>query len=222
MPEYLSKLTFTPEFLKIFESAVGVMTEGVSIADARQPDMPLVFVNRAFTEMTGYSAAEIKGKNCRFLQGEATDMETVRTLREAINQHKRCTVQLINYRKNGEPFWNRLSIVPVFTTERDLSHYVGIQSDMGQVTDVSVMEERRQGMLATLATLSDRMTDYMVQLKYLRLQIAEKPSDVEEFLADFDHLYDQMTEDIDAIFSTRDYREVALAKGIQGIDLSQE
>ena len=84
-----------------------------TISDPRRPDNPLVWVNPAFQRMTGYEPAEIIGRNCRFLQGQGTDRAAVRRVREAIEQGEAVRAELLNYRKDGTPFWNSFTISPV-------------------------------------------------------------------------------------------------------------
>ena len=102
---------------------------GVAIADATQPDNPLVYVNERTQSMTGYDAEEMLGRNCRFLQGPETDPERVAEIREAIENERAATVQLRNERRDGTPFWNRLSIAPIRDGER-VTHFVGFQQDV--------------------------------------------------------------------------------------------
>lgn len=103
---------------------------GISIADARQPDKPLLYVNDEFTRSTGYEAADVIGFNCRFLQGEATDPETVKRIREAIDREEQVTVEILNYRENGRPFWNRLTVDPVANDGGQVTHFLGFQRDV--------------------------------------------------------------------------------------------
>lgn len=110
--------------------AIDSLMSGVSITDATQPDNPIVFVNPSFTRMTGYSAAEVIGRNCRFMQGPETDPTAVQALREAINSRQPFTQELLNYRKDGTPFWNELTINPVFDAEGRLINFVGLQNDI--------------------------------------------------------------------------------------------
>ncbi|MDP9394565.1 MAG: SpoIIE family protein phosphatase [Actinomycetota bacterium] len=102
----------------------------VTISDPHAPDHPLMWVNPAFTEMTGYSAAEAVGRNCRFLQGEGTDPAAVDELRRAIAAGQPAQVQLLNFRRDGTPFWNEVSIAPVRDVAGRLTHYVGVQADV--------------------------------------------------------------------------------------------
>ena len=115
--------------LRLKTRAIDDATVGVTIADATRPNNPLVYLNRAFEDLTGYSTDEMLGRNCRLLQGPATDEGTVETLREAIDAGEPVSVDLVNYRRNGAPFWNNLRVVPVEDDDGELSHFVGFQED---------------------------------------------------------------------------------------------
>ncbi len=101
-----------------------------TIADARAPGMPLVWVNPAFTVTTGYTADEVLGTNCRFLQGPATDRDAVARIREGVADARTVGETLLNYRKDGTPFWNQLTISPVHDELGTLTHFVGVQADV--------------------------------------------------------------------------------------------
>ena len=111
-------------------SALDSIRDGVLITDAQDPDQALSYANAAFEHMTGYTAAEIAGTNCRFLQGQDTDRRTVDTIRESIAEQKPCSVTILNYRKNGEAFWNDLRITPMFDSSGALTHYVAALNDI--------------------------------------------------------------------------------------------
>ena len=110
--------------------AVNQSRDGITIADAKQPGFPLVYVNEGFEKLTGYTSAEVLGKNYRFLQGADTEQPEVETIRAAISNGESCIVTLRNYRKNGAMFWNELSISPVYNAQKELTHYIGIQKDV--------------------------------------------------------------------------------------------
>lgn len=103
---------------------------GILISDASRPDNPAVYVNDQFEAMSGYEQSEVLGRNCRFLQGEATDDAHVRRLREAIDEERPVSVELRNYRKNGTEFWNRVTVAPITDGDGELTHYVGFQEDV--------------------------------------------------------------------------------------------
>lgn len=124
--------------LSIFESAdsnlwkraLDAAAEGITISDPSLPDNPIIYVNRGFERMTGYTAEEVIGKNCRFLQGRDTDPSVVGQIRRAVAAGEECTVELRNYRKDGDHFWNRLSIRPLRDPAGDVSHFIGVQTDV--------------------------------------------------------------------------------------------
>jgi two-component system sporulation sensor kinase C len=111
---------------RIFRS----VTSGISVANAQLPDIPLVYVNPAFEAMTGYSLEEVLGKNCRFLQRGERDQPGLTLIREAIAAQREVVVTLKNFRKDGTPFWNELSLSPIRNRDGQLTHFVGIQTDV--------------------------------------------------------------------------------------------
>jgi PAS domain S-box-containing protein len=116
--------------LDLKDRALDVAAEGITIADARLPDMPLIYINEGFERLTGYSAEATLGHNCRFLQGPDTDPEAVEEIRTAIREQRPCLVEILNYRRDGTTFWNRLSITPVRDSAGTVTHFIGIQSDV--------------------------------------------------------------------------------------------
>jgi PAS domain S-box-containing protein len=103
---------------------------GVTLSDPDLPDNPIVYANRAFEEMSGYSQEDILGRNCRFLQGADREQEGLDTIRAALAKQEACVVTLRNYRKNGELFLNRLSIRPLVDREGKVIYYLGVQYDV--------------------------------------------------------------------------------------------
>jgi PAS domain S-box-containing protein len=119
-----------PDKLRLLERAVTASTNSIVISDPNQPDDPLVYVNPAFERTTGYTAEEVLGRNCRFLQDEDRDQQAVGELRAAVREGRHCSVVLRNYRKDGTLFWNELSIYPVRDEERRVTNFVGVQNDI--------------------------------------------------------------------------------------------
>jgi len=120
-----------------------------TITDPRRPDNPLIWVNPSFTRVTGYEANEVVGRNCRFLQGPATDPAAIDAIRAAIAERRTVTTTLLNYRKDGGAFWNQLSINPVFDGEGALVSFVGVQTDVTE--RVRVEREREAAFTAERA-----------------------------------------------------------------------
>ncbi|HYQ82798.1 MAG TPA: PAS domain-containing protein, partial [Rubrobacter sp.] len=102
----------------------------IVITDPNLPDDPLVYVNPAFEETTGFAAREALGRNCRFLQGEDRNQPALAELGSAVREGRQCTVVLRNYRKDGTLFWNELSIYPVRDEEGRLTNFLGVQNDV--------------------------------------------------------------------------------------------
>jgi rsbT co-antagonist protein RsbR len=116
--------------LWLHDQALQSAVNGISISDATKPDNPLIYVNPAFEHMTGYTAEDTLGKNCRFLQGPDTDPAAIEAIRAAIREGRSCLVTLLNYRKDGTPFWNEFSIAPIYDDNGTLTNFVGIQQDV--------------------------------------------------------------------------------------------
>jgi PAS domain S-box-containing protein len=116
--------------LRLFERAVTASTNSIVITDPNLPDDPIVYVNPAFEETTGYAMGEVLGRNCRFLQGEDRDQPALEELRAAVREGRECRVVLRNYRKDGARFWNELSVYPVRDEEGKLTNFVGVQNDV--------------------------------------------------------------------------------------------
>ncbi|MFB6142161.1 MAG: bacterio-opsin activator domain-containing protein, partial [Halorientalis sp.] len=126
---------------------------GITISDPDRTDNPLVYANAAFERITGYPRDEVLGRNCRFLQGPATAEEPVAELRRAIDAGEPTTVELRNYRKDGEAFWNEVTVAPLYD-DGEITHYVGFQSDVSRrkAAERALSEERER-----LDTLLDRV-----------------------------------------------------------------
>ena len=120
-----------------FAAAIRATRMSMIITDPRQPDNPIVFANRAFQRLSGYPLAEIMGRNCRFLQGPGTDGAAVTRIREALEARQDINLDILNYRKDGTPFWNALYISPVINEAGELLFFFASQID---VTDRKTIE----------------------------------------------------------------------------------
>ena len=116
--------------LRLYNRALECATNGVVIVDVRTPGHPVFYANPAFEKITGYPVSEAIGRSCSYLQGNDRDQPEFETVREAVRQGQPTTVVLRNYRKEGTLFFNELSIAPVATPEGEVTHYIGVQSDV--------------------------------------------------------------------------------------------
>ena len=114
----------------IFFAAIEKTRMPMILTDPNQEDNPIVFLNQAFLELTGYEEHEIMGRNCRFLQGEGTDRSKVQQVRDAIEARRDVSVEMINYRKDGSLFWNALYISPVYDDDGTLKYFFASQLDV--------------------------------------------------------------------------------------------
>jgi PAS domain S-box-containing protein len=164
-----------------------VLAAGLSftLSDARLPDHPLVFVNPAFERTTGYAREEVEGRNCRFLQGPDTDPQSVARVRAALEAHEQITITLLNYRKDGTPFWNELSLSPVHDAQGTLTHVVGIQSD---VTGRVQAEQERERHLA-----AERVAREDAERAQRRLALLAEATSMLAATLDVDESLDRLT-----------------------------
>jgi PAS domain S-box-containing protein len=132
----------------IFFAAVQMTRMPMCMSDPHQSDMPLVFVNEAFQRMTGYEASEVLGRNCRFLQGPDTDPETVATIREAVKERQDVAVEILNYRRDGTPFWNALYLSPVYDKSGKLIYFFASQIDVTRRKQAEAVLQQSQRMEA--------------------------------------------------------------------------
>ncbi len=121
--------------IRIQSNALNASTDGIAIADARASDLPLVYVNHAFEEITGYSEEELLGRNCRYLQGEDKDQPELEMIRASLRDGRSGRATLRNYRKDGSLFWNRLHIAPVRDEQGKLTHFLGVINDVTERRD---------------------------------------------------------------------------------------
>ena len=173
--------------LRLLERAISASVNGVVIVDALASDLPIIMVNPAFEIMTGYTAAEVVGKNCRFLQNNDRKQPELESLRKCVQANSECDAILRNYRKDGSLFWNHLAISPVPDKNGNVTHYVGIQSD--------ITERRRAAEELTFVASHDAITSLSrysaiePRLNQLLEQAGESSKSVHFFFIDLDRFH---------------------------------
>lgn len=179
---------------------------GISISDARQPDRPLIYVNQAFCEMSGYAAEEVIGRNCRFLQGDNRDQDARFIIRDAVTTGKNCQVLLKNYRKDGTLFWNELIISPIYDKEGELTHFVGVQNDVTEREEARRETEAKQKELAmTLENLKETQTmlihsEKMNAMGQMVAGVAHEINNPVAFISSNMHALNEMANDLKSAY----------------------
>jgi len=138
----------------LFEQAMAQTRMAVCLCDPHKPDIPIIFANRAFRALSGYEEEEIIGQNCRFLQGPETDQRQVDRIRTALRTEDVVVVEVLNYRKDGTPFWNALHLGPIYRPDGELLYFFGSQWNVSDVRAARA-DERHARIMAR--ELSHRM-----------------------------------------------------------------
>ncbi|RJX44175.1 hypothetical protein DM826_03620 [Halonotius aquaticus] len=197
--------------LQQMRNAVDKAPIGIVVSDPTQDDNPLVYVNNGFVEQTGYTRQEATGQNCRFLQGEDTDEETVAELRAAIDAAEPASATIRNYRADGSPFWNHLEIVPVTDESGTVANYIGFQQDVTERKErQEALKETQQRLALVLSETHTGVWTFHPESETITpiefpdgLGLAEHASDVDAYLeqihpADRDVVKDRIGSAIDS------------------------
>ena len=190
----------TERKLEILQTAIDNAHAPLTLTDPHKEDNPMVYVNEAFEALTGYTEAEALGRNCRFLQGDGTDPETVARLREAIGNEEPITVELRNYRKDGTLFWNELSVAPVYDADGNLIRYLGTQRDITDRKEHIQQLQRQNDRLDEFASVVSHDLRNPLNVAGGRLQLAKDECESEE-LAHVEGALDRMGALIDDLLT---------------------
>ncbi|MDF7817971.1 PAS domain S-box protein [Runella sp. MFBS21] len=172
----VKSLTQTHSILTLLESVITYVSDAVVITEAESVStqgVRIVYVNDAFSKMTGYTPAEAIGQSPRFLHGPLTDQDTINLLRESLKKWEPCEITVVNYKKNGKAFWNNIKVRPVANGEGKFTHWIGLEKD---VTDYKV-EEFKKTILAELSQIFNQKHKLIVTLPEILRHII-KVSDV--------------------------------------------
>ncbi|UOA10501.1 PAS domain-containing protein [Methylobacter sp. S3L5C] len=135
---------------QVLSAILDECVNGVTLADPDLDDAPIIYANKAFERLTGYSQEEIIGHNCRFLQGEDRDQAGRYQIIEAMKIHEPIEVTLRNYKKDGTLFFNRLKITPLFDKKHRVIYYLGVQYDITKQIDASNEIKELNDLLAAI------------------------------------------------------------------------
>ena len=122
---------------QVLSSILDECVNGVTLADPDMEDAPIVYANKAFERLTGYSQEDIIGHNCRFLQGEDRDQPARYEIQKAMESHEAIEVTLRNYKNDGALFFNKLKITPLFDRKKRVIYYLGVQYDITDKVNAS-------------------------------------------------------------------------------------
>lgn len=206
--------------LGVVKHAIERTSESITITDPHLPDAPLIYANPAFYRVTGYSPEETLGRNCRFLQGPDTDPQTVATIRRTLEARKECVVELLNYRKDGTPWWNRLSLLPMLDPDGTLTHFVGFQSDLTAEYAAAKAAAQLEALQATMQTVNDLVRNFMSNIDYFQFKLEASGDNDPETLTLYKASVAKILTHLDTLSSAQEYRERELFRGIKGIDLA--
>ncbi|MEP4978296.1 PAS domain-containing protein [Ascidiaceihabitans sp.] len=164
---------------ELFHSFAGAQVAMI-ITNPNLDDNPIVYVNQAFTAMTGYKRSAIIGRNCRFLQGENTRKSDVDQLRQCIETNTSVSVDILNYRSNGEPFTNRLVVAPIQDAQGRVQFFMGIQKELSPQDVSSSANETDE----RLVEIQNRVrSDLSMIINMIRQQSTQDSSVPEDFAA---------------------------------------
>ncbi|PQZ86907.1 MULTISPECIES: PAS domain-containing protein [Pseudomonas] len=130
---------------QLLQIVIDASNDGIVIAEREDKDLPLIYVNPAFERLTGYTRDEVLYQDCRFLQSGDRDQPALIAIRDALSNGGSCRETLRNYRKDGTPFWNELSLSTVYNPADKQTYFVGVQKDVS----VQVKAQQRVAQLET-------------------------------------------------------------------------
>lgn len=132
---------------KALESA----SNGIVITDALKKDNPIIYCNPAFIELTGYKEEEILNMNCRFLQSDDRDQDSIKKIRQAIKKGESCQATIRNYKKDRTLFWNELNITPIKNKQGKVTHFIGIQNNVTERKKQEFFRKKQNHILELIA-----------------------------------------------------------------------
>jgi PAS domain S-box-containing protein len=163
----------------IFFAAIEMTRMPMVVTDPNQPDNPIVFVNRAFLDLTQYAEEQILGKNCRILQGEQTDPNAIAEIRAAVQEQRAVAIDILNYKADGRPFWNGLFFGPVYDNEGQLLYWFGSLMDITRrrVTEQAYLQAQKMEAIGQLTAGVAHDFNNLLQVVAGNLELAKTAVD---------------------------------------------
>nr|AML77212.1 putative LOV domain-containing protein [Buddleja sp. BC-2016] len=165
-----------PRVSEDLKDALSTFQQTFVVSDATKPDYPIMYASAGFFKMTGYTSKEVIGRNCRFLQGQDTDPEDVAKIREALETGSTYCGRLLNYKKDGTPFWNLLTISPIKDETGKVLKYIGMLVEVSKHTEgIKEKTTRPNGLPESLIRYDARQKEMASNSVTELLEAVKKP-----------------------------------------------
>nr|AML76676.1 putative LOV domain-containing protein [Limnanthes douglasii] len=170
-----------PRVSEDLKDALSTFQQTFVVSDATKPDFPILYASAGFFKMTGYTAREVIGRNCRFLQGADTDADDVSKIREVLQKGGNYCGRLLNYKKDGTPFWNLLTVAPIKDESGKILKFIGMQVEVSKHTEGSKEKALRpNGLPESLIRYDAREKDKAANSVTELVQAVKKPRALSE------------------------------------------
>jgi len=208
----------TTQWNSIFEGMVHQIDEGILIVDAKQKDMPIIFANKGFYNITGYRPKEVIGNNPRFLKGPETNKKAENLISNCIKHKRNGSITLLNYKADGTTFWNNFSISPIKDSLGKVTHWIGVQRDITELIRIIKGESNDRSMNVTIRTISDILNNFLNSLLFFRQHLADCPHLENKILVEFDDAYGVFKNKFIQLCKIEKYKEKKLDNNFSVLD----
>ncbi len=195
------------------ERALDEAPVGIVISNPDMEDNPLIYANATFEQLTGYPRDEIIGRNCRFLQGEDSSQDVIDQMRHSIDDGQPISVELINYTREGDPFWNEVTIAPIRDEHGSITNFVGFQSDVTTRKEAELEIERRREELEYLIGRIDGLIHDITEALMRATGREETEQQICELIVDEDPYTVAWVGELDIVSETIEVTSIASQDG---------
>ncbi|KAI7725018.1 hypothetical protein M8C21_003597 [Ambrosia artemisiifolia] len=170
-----------PRVSEDLKDALSTFQQTFVVSDATKPDYPILYASAGFFKMTGYTSKEVIGRNCRFLQGADTDPEDVAKIREALQKGTTYCGRLLNYKKDGSPFWNLLTVSPIKDESGNILKFIGMLVEVSKHTEGAKEKMLRpNGLPESLIRYDARQKDMATSSVVELVEAVKRPRSISE------------------------------------------